>query len=95
MNEQTDQSQGNQDEPTEEEALAKLKESRGAQLRALIVAWYSNDTYQRALQEQAQALREEGLVISDDWGEMAEHILDQFAGGQNVPEVFGVDGNPV
>lgn len=60
-----------------------IKRSRGAQLRALVLGWATNETYQRALQEQAQALHEEELEISEDWGEMADIILKQFVASQN------------
>lgn len=81
--------------PTEEEIRQKIRESRGAQLRALIISWYTGDTYQRALQEQAEALREEGLVINDDWGDMAEHILEQYAQAAAPTGVVGLDGEEV
>ena len=87
--------EGNEIPPTEEEILQKIRDSRGAQLRALIVSWYTGDTYQRALQEQATALQDEGLVINKDWAEMAEYVLEQYAGAQGIPEVIGLDGKPV
>lgn len=68
----------------ERDALEVIRESRGAQLRALILAWYTNETYQRALQEQAEALQAGELEISDDWANIADHILQTFSAQMEI-----------
>ena len=55
-----------------------LRRSRGAQLRAMILSWHLNETYQNTLQIQAIELQDGKLEIDDDWGEMANSILHQF-----------------
>ncbi len=57
---------------------AILKRSRGAQLRALILSWHHNETYQNTLQMQATELQKGKLEISEDWGGMANSILHSF-----------------
>ena len=63
------------DPPTPEEVI---KRSRGAQLRALILSWHLNETYQNTLQLQATELQKGTLEISEDWGSMANSILHSF-----------------
>ena len=66
----------------DEQLKAALKYSRGAQLRALVMSWQLGDTYQRTLQLQAESLQNGGLVINDDWGDLAEDILAQLSSCQ-------------
>ena len=75
----------NTEDTDEIDILAKVRASRGAQLRALILAWHSGDTYQNALQEQATALREGELEIADDWSEIADQILKGFVAQRADP----------
>ena len=73
--------------------IAAIRDSRGAQLRALVLSWYSNDTYQRALQEQAEALRSGELEISPDWADIAEQILEPFTVQRNTQIIKPGDSN--
>ena len=70
-------------EPAEEEVSPEtlLKRSRGAQLRALILSWHLNETYQNTLQIQATELQGGNLEISSDWGDVANSILHQYERG--------------
>ena len=71
------------DDDNAENVLAEaIRAGRGAQLRALVLSWYVGDTYQRTLQLQAEELQNGDLQISDDWAEIAESILQNFANAQ-------------
>lgn len=55
-----------------------VKESRGAQLRALVLSWKLNETYQRTLQIQAEELQNGELQVDDDWTEIADQLFQAF-----------------
>jgi len=55
-----------------------IRDSRGAQLRALILSWHLGMTYQHALQTQATELQKEEFEISEDWADIADQIYQSF-----------------
>ena len=56
--------------------MSKLK--RGAELRALIVSWDEQTTFNEALAEQTKRVEEGTFAPSSDWGEIADEILGSY-----------------
>jgi len=55
-----------------------LKTNRGAELRALIISWDEQITFNEALAEQAKRIGAGTFAPSPDWGEIADEILGSY-----------------
>lgn len=69
-----------------QDKLQEIRKRRGAELRALIVSWQEEKSYEVALREQQAQIAVGKFEPSDEWGTVAEEFLAMYISRPQMPD---------